>query len=953
MTNQRHHRLPRFVTTPQGSVGLGLLLIVLFLGLVGPLLAPHAADKTIGAAGAGPSSLAPLGTDFLGRDVLSRVLHGGASVLLFATGATVLAFVIGVALGLICGYNRGRVDALLMRSVDVMLAFPALLVLLVLVTGLGTSAFVLILGVVLVQLPGIARVVRSATLQVATREYVEASLARGESTGSILMRDLLPNIVPVVMSDFGVRYGFSVILIASMNFLGVGLQPPSADWGLMIAENQTFITINPWAVLAPAITLGTLTIAVNLVSDAYARSLDPSTARAPIRTARRRLRESVVIRHVKSALLHLSSASPHDPTLGRGHRHGAGRPERSQRGDQVAAVTDDPHDASILEATDLSVRALGGHEILHSVSLSLAPAEVLGIVGESGAGKTTLALALLGFALPGAEVTSGRLILGDQVLDPRDWRSLSQVRGRRISYVHQSPATALNPSLRVEKAIQDMLEAHGGVGTPADALTSVGLSGAPDFRRRYPHQLSGGQQQRVCVAIALACRPPVVVLDEPTTGLDVVSQSLIIRELHRLRQDLGIAMIYVSHNLAVVAQLADRIAVMYDGRVVEFGPTKTVLTRPQHPYTCGLLDSLPDHLSVKTIFSMDGRPPTPGTQGRGCAFAPRCPLQTSECDDAIPELIEVAGAHRARCIHVDRVGQLRRPKEYVRGPASPRYLDVVLTVRDLRAEYKGRGRAKVPGVENVSFTLGAGECVALVGESASGKTTVARTIVGLHGRSSGEVELGGRRLSTLARNRGVRDRGAIQLIFQNPRSALNPHQTVTAAIARPAVLLRGMAASSAAHEVQKLLEQVRLPVDVADRYPSELSGGEAQRVAVARALAAQPLVLICDEITSALDVSVQAAVLELLGDLRRTLGLSILFITHDLGVVATIADRVLVLDRGSVCEEGAVQDILANPKHPYTKQLLDAAPSISAIRAAWAEIDERPEDFIDADGVRV
>jgi peptide/nickel transport system ATP-binding protein len=584
----------------------------------------------------------------------------------------------------------------------------------------------------------------------------------------------------------------------------------------------------------------------------------------------------------------------------------------------------------VLTLSGLRVDSPTGDAIVEDVALDLRQGEILGLVGESGSGKTTLALSLFGYARAGAKIQAGQLVLNGEQL--RSWSAMRSARGRLISYVPQDSGSALNPSLRVGSAIDDMLIEHGGgkdAGVRAKVLELVGLSGSSAFQRRFPHQLSGGQQQRVSTAIALVAEPRIVVLDEPTTGLDVVTQARLLEELRRLRDDEGVAMLYVSHNLAVVAQIADRIAVMYGGRIVEEGPTETVLRYPRHPYTRGLLSSIPDHTNPRRLEPMAGVAVGVGDRPAGCSFAPRCPLRQAHCSVSMPDLEDISADHRVRCFEWRAAPKFELQFVDLRARSAPRNSAPVLEIRDLCAEYRSRS-GLVIAAEDVSFEIHGGECVALVGESGSGKTTIARTIVGLHPVAGGTITLGGDELAGSAKRRTLEQRRRIQIVFQNPSETLNPRHTVEQTICRPLRILRSLSSAEADSEVKRLLELVRLPWGLARRYPSELSGGERQRVAIARALAPRPDVMICDEITSALDVSVQAAVLELLDDLREQLQLSILFISHDLGVVATIADRILVLERGRICEQGAVGAVLRHPDHAYTQKLLAAAPSLSA-----------------------
>ena len=586
----------------------------------------------------------------------------------------------------------------------------------------------------------------------------------------------------------------------------------------------------------------------------------------------------------------------------------------------------------LLTVTGLRVEADNGSLVVDDLSLELAAGEALGLVGESGSGKTTVAQALLGYTRPGLRITSGRVdVAGDELLG-RDERELRRRRGRLVSYVPQDPSTALNPSIRVGNHVREVLAAHDLADNVAERVTTVlervQLPTNRPFLRRFPHQLSGGQQQRLAIALALVCDPPLVVLDEPTTGLDVVTQARILDEISRLRGS-NVALVYVSHDLAVVSSIADRIAVMYAGRIVEEGPTREIVTAPRHPYSAGLIASVPDHVEPRHLVGIPGVAVGSADLLPGCAFASRCSLRIPACEEAVPELARVGDRHVARCI---RWQSTLLPRIEPRTDDVPPVQRAVLNVDQLDAVHRTR-HGTVVAAAGISFAVEEGACVALVGESGSGKTTIARCIVGLHAPASGTIAIEGHPLAPWAGQRSREQRRAIQIVFQNPYDSLNPRRSVEDAVSWPARSLLGLNARDARAGVAVMLERVRLPARIARRYPAELSGGERQRVAIARALAARPKVLVCDEVTSALDVSIQAAVLDLLAELRRELQLSLLFISHDLGVVASVADRVLVLELGLICEEGAVRSVLSSPKSPYTVRLVTAAPSIAAPRA--------------------
>jgi peptide/nickel transport system ATP-binding protein len=587
--------------------------------------------------------------------------------------------------------------------------------------------------------------------------------------------------------------------------------------------------------------------------------------------------------------------------------------------------------ALALTVSELRVGVGARALVVEDVSFELAAGEALGIVGESGSGKTTVAQALLGYARAGLRIVSGSVrVAGEEILD-RDEGELRSRRGRLVSYVPQDPGTALNPSIRVGNHVREVLRAHS-LDQQADeriraVLERVELPSNPAFQRRFPHQLSGGQQQRLAIALALVCDPALIVLDEPTTGLDVVTQSRILAEISRLRRESNVALVYVSHDLAVVSSIADRVAVMYAGRIVEEGPTQTVVTAPRHPYSAGLIVSVPDHVEPRHLIGIPGVAVGVTDRPVGCAFAPRCDLRISACEQAMPELARVEEQHLVRCIRWEstHLADVKPRKD----EAAAIEEAALLSVESLQAVHHTR-QGTVVAAEKINFAVDAGACVALVGESGSGKTTIARCIVGLHPPSNGRILVEGRPLAPLARQRSREERRAVQIVFQNPYDSLNPRRSVEDAVSWPARSLRRLGTREARAEVATMLERVRLPAGTARRYPTELSGGEQQRVAIARALAAKPKLLVCDEVTSALDVSIQAAVLDLLAELRRELRLSLLFISHDLGVVASVADRVLVLELGLICEEGAVRSVLSSPQSAYTARLVEAAPSISA-----------------------
>jgi peptide/nickel transport system ATP-binding protein len=578
--------------------------------------------------------------------------------------------------------------------------------------------------------------------------------------------------------------------------------------------------------------------------------------------------------------------------------------------------------------------ARGPIRILHGVDLALEPGECLGIVGESGCGKSTLLYAMIGHTKPGFEVLAGHSRLDGSDLFSLPPRELRAARGRRVALVPQSSGHTLTPHLRIVTQLEEAMESASrstrewGRPGPLRARASrllerAGLADPARLLDRYPHQLSGGQLQRVAIALAIAGEPDLLLLDEPTSGLDKTTQTSLLECLRSLLDGGELSIVCVSHDLDVVQSIADRVAILYAGQIVETGPKDALFEAPSHPYTQELLASRPSVLADARPLSLPGRLPAPGELRDGCAFANRCPRVEAQCRTVTPPALRLEGRIEVRC-HFP--GDLPRSARATRG-AFHREIDAappLLTVEGLATDYGGQSV-----LEGITLGLRFGETLAVVGESGSGKSTLLRAISGLLRPSAGEVRLHsaardlppttlepnveGRQLETLRR---------IQFVFQNPRSSLNPRHTVSQILSRPLQLYWNWSPKRRRDRVAELLDSVRLDRGYLDRLPSQLSGGEQQRVAIARAFAAEPDLLLCDEVTSALDVSVRASVIELLERLREERGTAYLLVSHELDVVRTFADRVAVLHQGRIVETGRTSDIFDSPEHPYTGQLL-------------------------------
>jgi peptide/nickel transport system ATP-binding protein len=573
-------------------------------------------------------------------------------------------------------------------------------------------------------------------------------------------------------------------------------------------------------------------------------------------------------------------------------------------------------------------------DVVDDVSFTVAAGEVLGLVGESGSGKTTVALALMGYARRGLTIAGGSVLLDGVEVIGRTRSELRRLRGASVAYVAQDPTSALNPALKVGTQLREIFAAHpaqkNGASVNdriAELLAEVRLDQVGRALDSYPHQLSGGQQQRVMLAMAFALRPRLIVLDEPTTGLDVTTQRHVLDAIRGLCRIYHVGAVYVSHDLAVVADIADTIGVMYAGRLVEQGPTGTVFRNPGHPYTRGLLRAIPDPTRAHVLEGMEGQPPRPGNRPTGCYFAARCEFRTAACETEFPPIHPLDGnGHWVRCLRAQEVSRLPALGELPlrEHPPLTQTEAPLLRIEDLSATY-----AEHQVLHHVSVEVHPQRCLAVVGESGAGKTTLARCIVGLHTNWTGTIHFDG---TALARDRRKRPRDTIrslQYIFQNPYTSLNPRKTVGRLIEQPLRELFNLPRDQRDQRVITALQDAALDADYLNRYPDQLSGGERQRVAIARALVLAPKLLVCDEVTSALDVSVQAAIVELLHRLKQERGLTLILITHNLALVRSLADDIAILRNGQIIEQG--QQVLDHPTTDYANQLLADAPSLSLV----------------------
>ena len=595
-----------------------------------------------------------------------------------------------------------------------------------------------------------------------------------------------------------------------------------------------------------------------------------------------------------------------------------------------------------------STRA-GSVRAVRDVSLEIAPGQVLGLVGESGCGKSTLAFAVMNYLASNAAITAGRILFRGRDVARMDARELNRLRGNEIAMVYQDPMAALNPSLRIGPQLTEVVAEHKGAGSEEASevcirmLEQVRMPDAAAVMERYCHQLSGGQQQRVLIAMALLTHPALLIMDEPTTGLDVTVEAEILDLIGELKRDLDTAILFISHSFGVINRVADRVAVMYAGELVEQAAVRDIFLQPQHPYTVGLLGCVPKIGAARkrgTLSPIRGRVPALHEPLPGCVFASRCDRARDRCRLEHPGIQGGATGHPVRCFYPDSPSPAElqsRPDLAAVAESAAAGGAPVLQIEGLKAYYraKDRGFAGLAGkhrkgfvkaVDGVSLSSRRNATLGIVGESGCGKTTLAKCIAGLVPPQDGSMAFGEADVARIVEERPLTTLRELQMIFQNPDSTLNPKRTAGEAIARPLQLFGTVPQAAIRNEVLRLLEAVRLGEEYYDRLPTQLSGGEKQRVALARAFAGRPALVLCDEPLSALDVSVQAAIMNLLQEFQREHGTAILFISHDLSAVYQLCSTVAVMYLGQICETGPVEALFEPPYHPYTEALLSAVP---------------------------
>ncbi|MFI1238045.1 ABC transporter ATP-binding protein/permease [Nocardia salmonicida] len=875
--------VPRMSRWWRYSVAGGVGLVVL-LAVAGPLFAPHPGEKAVGMPFAQPGGDALLGTDRLGRDVLSHLLTGGTHLLAVSAVIAVAVTVLSAVLGAVAAV-RPRAGKVIELCGDLVILLPAVLGILLVLTAWPQGGVTALIAVsLLFGVPYCARIFAASASTIAASGYVESAVASGESLSHLVFREILPNLRAVFTTQLGLRFVVAVYLVSTIAFLGVSALDPD-NWAIMVRDNASGLLLNPWAVLAPSAAIAIVAVGVNLVVTSGPRNRRTAKTSDALDAA------EVTSPRAERGTLSGGDGGALGDVNAAGRAEDAGHTRNSARVCGISVV--DSGDAAVVDG--LSIVADSGAVLLAPVSFRLKSGTVTALTGASGSGKSTAMRALLGHLPAGAGRQGGVLVAGHDVF-ALDAGALRAFRRGQIAYVGQDPGSELNPLLRVRAVLSEAAPGASAVDR-LSVLEQVGLD--PTHLRRRCARLSGGQQRRVALARAILRRPRILVLDEPLAGLHGTLRTEIAQLISTLATENHTAVLLSGHDTEAINAIADTVIELHPpgDRSMNVAPAVAGSASNRLPPSVRAVtgaDSIaePEMVSGQTggvvADSADGEHPINGRSrtGRRRADPPSQIAAHGIADSGQalnPDLTEVIALH-AEAINADAGGH---------------------TV-----------------LENIGFRVPAGAALAVVGPSGAGKTTLARVIAGLHADAVGSLEVGGVRVPVGNRRRIRVGANGIQFVPQNPRAALNPRRTVEQTLARPLRRVARVPRPEVHHRVTALLAAVDLPVDLADRRPHQLSGGQRQRVALARALAADPAVLICDEITTALDTDTAAAIMSLLDRLRADHGTAVILISHDMTLVRGHCTDLLVLDHGRIVESGTPETVLTTPTHRATAALL-------------------------------
>jgi peptide/nickel transport system permease protein len=930
----------------KSQIGLFFLLFFVVLSVFPGLIAPYSPSAESFLPNLAPSGAHWLGTTSFGQDIFSQLVWGARQSLIIAFAAGLIATLVAVMVGVASAYLGGVVDGVLSTVTDILLVipiFPLFIVIAAYLHSAGLLDIIIILGAL--NWSYSARQLRVQALSMRNRDFLKAARVRGERASYIISAEMLPSMSSLIVAAFCLNAVFAVLTAAGLQFIGLG-DPNAQSWGTMLywsyqqAALQSGLAL--WAIM-PGVCLALFGGSLALINFAFDEISNPA-----LRPVKRGSRP----RHVKSNLGPAVSSSVEEIDV-----------------TNMSEGANSPSSDVLLSVRHLSVAYMtdaGAVVAVDDVDLDLHRGEFLAVVGESGCGKSTLMFAISRLLSPPAEITGGSVTFRGQEMASMSDKELRHLRWRDFSVVMQNAMNALNPVMTVGQQMRDACKAHSAMtnqqieSRSAEVLRLVSID--PIHLNSYPHQLSGGMRQRAMIAMSLLFTPDLIVMDEPTSALDVVGQRSLMRQIKELQNQLGFAVIFVTHDISLVRHFSDRLMVMYAGQVAELGSTSTLFDTPRHPYSRALLEAYPSIRGTKIpLTGIAGAPPNLASPPPGCRFQPRCADAMPQCSVTQPPIYDVGGSE-VRCLlytnATAETGSLAGRTNRVVGEGVP--IDVndpqtaplsattsslsaeqtrsvleepLLEVTGLTRTFRMRGfwsEKLLHAVDDVSFTIGQREIVALVGESGSGKSTIAQLLSLVYQPSSGVIRFEGQPVNDIkGRKAKLAYRGEVPMVFQDPYSASNASYRVSHGIMRAIKLhRRDLDASSARSEAVRVMQAVGLePAEaILEKYPYELSGGQRQRIGFAQALVLRPKLILADEPVSMLDVSIRVGILNLMAQLRQREGVSILYITHDLASARYIADRIIVMYAGHVVEEGPTEQVLSDPRHPYTKLLLSAVP---------------------------
>jgi peptide/nickel transport system ATP-binding protein len=960
----------------KAMVGSVLLLFFLVLAIFAGRIAPYSPSAEIFGPSLSPSAAHWLGTTSFGQDVFSQLIWGARQSLIIAFAAGAIATCVAVVVGVAAAYIGGFTDGVLSTLTDILLVipiFPLFIVIAAYLRSAGLVDIIIILGAL--NWSYSARQLRVQARSMRNRDFLKAARVRGERTSYIIAAEMLPSMSSLIVAAFCLNAVFAVLTAAGLQFIGLG-DPNAQSWGTMLywayqqAALQSGLAL--WAIM-PGVCIALFGGSLALINFAFDEISNPALRPVRRMSRRRVARSGLGPTQVRDAVAPDGRERPATALPSPGVSGSAREPDVAWETDGVGTSSSS---SRLLEVRSLSVAYVtddGPVVAVDDVDLDLDRGEFLAVVGESGCGKSTLVFAISHLLTPPAGIIGGSVTFRGQEMAEMSDKQLRHIRWRDFSVVMQSAMNALNPVMTVGQQMRDACRAHSVMSNDeiakrsAEVLRLVSID--PLHLESYPHQLSGGMRQRAMIAMSLLFTPDLVIMDEPTSALDVVGQRSLMRQVKELQDRLGFAVIFVTHDISLVSHFSDRLMVMYAGQVAELGATSTLFETPRHPYARALLEAYPSIRGEKVALTgIAGSPPNLLSPPPGCRFQPRCADAMAECTVVDPSIYRVGGSD-VRCLLyrqaeagtgslagrtvreagdgaalVGALPQTLAPPEPLsetrRAPASAsqpvRDAEVelpLLEVSGLSRNFELRGfRSKkiLHAVDDVSFTIGRREIVALVGESGSGKSTIAQLLAMVYRPTSGEVRFDGKPVGAIKGRRAkLAYRGEVPMVFQDPYTAINPSYRVSHGIRRAIKLhRRDLDASTQRSEATRVMEAVGLePAEaMLAKYPYELSGGQRQRIGFAQALVLRPKLILADEPVSMLDVSIRVGVLNLMAELRKREGVSILYITHDLASARYIADRIIVMYAGHVVEVGPTEQLLAAPRHPYTKLLLSAVP---------------------------